>query len=158
MAETVIRKEQVGLPQNTSYYFRAYTTTVQAFSTGTTTVVEYDLESYDPNSNYDTTNDRYQIPASGVYVFTAGVRWDNMPNDKYYYILIRRAGTAVAFNYYNTGTTGGVQDTHTQVSYVGYFAKDEYVDVQAHQASGGDLSTNPAETNTFLSGACIFTT
>jgi len=53
----------------------------QTLSDNTWTKVEYNTEQYDPDSNWDTTNDRYVAPSAGRYYFTAtAYMWGSLQN------------------------------------------------------------------------------
>ena len=53
----------------------------QTLSDNTWTKVEYNSDNYDPDSNWDTTNDRYIAPSAGRYYFTAtAYMWGSLQN------------------------------------------------------------------------------
>jgi hypothetical protein len=53
----------------------------QTLSDNTWTKVEYNSDNYDPDSNWDTTNDRYIAPSAGRYYFTAtAYLWGSLQN------------------------------------------------------------------------------
>ena len=53
----------------------------QTLSDNTWTKVEYNSDNYDPDSNWDTTNDRYIAPSAGRYYFTAtAYLWGKLQN------------------------------------------------------------------------------
>ena len=49
------------------YKARANTSSTEALTNNSTIVIPFDTTSYDPNSNFDTSNKRYDIPITGYY-------------------------------------------------------------------------------------------
>lgn len=60
-----------------NYRFSAYLGSTQVTVNNTWTKLNFDTETYDSNSNYDTTNYRYTAPVTGYYQFTVNATLQN---------------------------------------------------------------------------------
>lgn len=60
----------------TAYKFRASRDSTQAMNDAAFTLVIFDDETYDPNSNYNSTTGVYTVPVTGYYLVTAAVSLD----------------------------------------------------------------------------------
>ncbi len=150
MSKTKTRPEQA----KNNYYFKAYTTTAQVMTTLVAEIIEYDLEDYDPSSDFNTTTHLYTCPVDGVYMFVGSYRLDNLGGTDDTQIALRVNGSIIASSYYSNAT-GGNEDTVIQVAYIGYLSANDTVAIWGTQDSGGDLSTNPSIADTFFTGALV---
>ena len=80
----------------------------QTLSDNTWTKVEYNSDNYDPDSNWDTTNDRYIAPSAGRYYFTAtAYLWGSLQNvhSQFYLNGSNLSDTYFIINYNASNTT-----------------------------------------------------
>lgn len=77
-----------------SYMVRAYRDlSVQAnIPNATWTQVQLQAESYDPNSNFDTSSYKYTVPRTGKYLIQGQVIFTSVVADKTYYAAIKVGG------------------------------------------------------------------
>lgn len=67
-----------------------------AVTTGTDTLVVWEAEIDDPGSNFDLANDKYVVPATGLYHITFHVRFGTMAAATYYKGWIEQDGNSIA--------------------------------------------------------------
>ena len=79
----------------------------QTLSDNTWTKIEYNTEQYDPDSNWDTTNDRYIAPSAGRYYFTAtAYLWGSLQNvHSQFYLNGSNVGDTYFIINYNASNT-----------------------------------------------------
>jgi len=79
----------------------------QTLSDNTWTKIEYNTEQYDPDSNWDTTNDRYIAPSAGRYYFTAtAYLWGSLENvHSQFYLNGSNVGDTYFIINYNASNT-----------------------------------------------------
>jgi len=88
--------------------FSAYVNSDQTLSDNTDTKGNYDTESYDTDSAYDTSNKRFTVPSGegGKYFFYARGRFYDASDQSQYVIAIRKNNSEVAKRYIYSGAVG----------------------------------------------------
>lgn len=102
------------------YKARAYLpTAVQADLTdNTATLVDLTAESYDPNSNFDTTNKKYVVPVTGYYFIHGKIRFTQVIADKNYQCLIYNNGSAIVYTSAHSSNTNGMTADSFAIRYL----------------------------------------
>lgn len=139
MAETTLKQQAYKsneTPQITAK-FRAYANAGQSnLSNGDK--INFDVEDYDPGSNYDTTNSRFTAPVAGVYAVSVHTTFNGGSADKRY-------GWSIKLN----GTTDVSQHlVHTSSLSAGYcgatdlleLAQGDYIEVFYNTHDSGDTA------------------
>jgi len=134
--------------------FGANTVTAQSFSSSTFTKVQFNVETFDTNSNYDpTTNYRFTPTVAGYYQINANVAFAGSAIG-YVQVAIYKNGAQFigGSGIPNNTSVGGM----AMVSSVIYFnGSTDYVEFYAWQNSGGALTLQTAVGNNTFSGAMI---
>ena len=118
--------------------FRAYTDTIQTTSSGTVTKAALDLETYDTNSCYDTSNYRFTPNVAGKYYFNF-VAQDNYTSTAATDsgIFIRKNGSDIAeFVFSTKGSQYGSLVVSTTVDMNG---SSDYVEFFLYYAGGSGV-------------------
>lgn len=119
------------------YRFSAYRSGAQAAG-----VVIFNVENFDTNNNYDTTNGRYTAPISGFYFFSANMSQSvaSAPNDPQ--TIIRKNGTTtVGFSHFVNMYNGASSGSANSACLVQLNAGD-YVDVVIGRGNDGQTTGN----------------
>ncbi len=120
---------------------RVRRTTPQAITTATIPKIEFDAERFDPANMHDnsTDNTRVTAPIGGIYLITAGVRWEGNVNGGRF-ISIRVNGERVQSQW---GRANGGSNTDQSVSTVFKLAPGDFVELEVSQDTGGNLNVIP---------------
>ncbi|EKE25859.1 MAG: hypothetical protein ACD_5C00016G0008 [uncultured bacterium] len=143
---TKLRKEQIQNP----YKARAYrNTTNQSIATSTDTKVQFNAESYDTNSNFDSsTNYRYTVPVTGYYQINCiisfatngtGLRRVDIKKNGTSPSIMAAVDNANAASFKSVSVGGCV-----------FLTAGDYIETIARQESGGNLDIIAAEYISFL--------
>jgi hypothetical protein len=134
--------------------FSANTITAQSFATNTFTKVQYNVELFDTNSNYDpTTNYRFTPTVAGYYQINGNVGFVGSTLG-YSMIAIHKNGSLYTYGsgIINNTTVGGLC-TASSLLYCN--GSTDYIEIFAWQSSGGALVLQTgAGINTF-SGSLV---
>lgn len=146
--------------QASDYCFRAIRSGVGAISHNTNTVLVFDSETYDYNSNYNPVNGHYTVPTAGVYHFDATVAWD-AGSVGVRQIEVRRYNSGgtfqeiIAQNVVSAGDVG-TDFTVNNASGDTLCAANDIIRVHVLQTSGGGLNVDAsASVGCFFNGHCI---
>ena len=122
--------------------FRAYTDTVQTISASTVTKAALDLETYDTDSCYDTSNYRFTPNVAGKYYFN-WVAQDNYTGSAAtsVQIFIRKNGSDIAESTSNGRSTesSGHYESHTISTTVAMNGSSDYVEFFLHFVGGSGV-------------------
>jgi hypothetical protein len=119
--------------------FVAYGDADQVISTGTYTKVAYNVETYDTNNNYDTTNYRFLPTVAGYYLINAYTEWQNTASTALRSLNLYRNGSLFRRSQQQSFATSG----NTAASFTGiiYFnGTTDYVEMYVIQSTGSNLS------------------
>lgn len=131
------------------YRARAYRSAVQSVNSGVITKIQFNAESYDPNSNFDsTTNFRYVAPVNGYYLVSLQVAIESTIANQRVIAYIRKNGSDYAVNPNSSGiaTTNG-----SFVSDVVQLSAAEYVEGFVYQDAGTNKDAAGSSAETFIS-------
>jgi hypothetical protein len=139
----------VVIPPNGARAFKA--TTVQSIPPATDTVVTFNSEDFDTSAYHDnvTNNSRLTVPSNGVYTVTGRVRFitNGIGLRR---IFIRKGGTTI-LGYAQESAPSGSQPTWLEVSEQVSLMTGEYLELVAHQTTGGNLDIDFDLQNTSFS-------
>lgn len=129
---------------------RAYRgTSVQSIANNTLTKVELNAESYDVDSEFDsTTNYRFTATSAGYYLVCASCRLDAGVDGKYLLTLITKNGNVVAYTQMHMSSTSGAG---IGVSDILYLASGNYVELYVKHDSGVASNLSYGLEKTFMS-------
>ena len=119
--------------------FSAYGNADQVITTATYTKVAYNVEVYDTNSNYDTTNYRFLPTVAGYYLINAYTEWQNTASTSLRSLNLYKNGVLSRRSQQQSFATSG----NTAASYTGitYFnGTTDYVEFYVIQSTGSNLS------------------
>ena len=137
-------------------FFSAYGNAEQVIATGTYTKVAYNVEVYDTNNNYDTTNYRFLPTVAGYYLINAYTEWQNTASTALRSINLYRNGGAFRRSQQNGhATSGNIAASFTGAIY--FNGTTDYVEMFVIQATGGNLSiyNNNGSTYNWFEGAFL---
>lgn len=97
--------------------------------------VNLDAETYDPGSNFDTTNNRFQAPVAGFYLVTAQVTYNSIVADKVYGAFLKVNSTTKTYAFQSPSLVFAAPVPVTDILQL---AADDYVYLYAYQESGVD--------------------
>ena len=103
----------------------------QTLSDNTWTKVEYNSDNYDPDSNWDTTNDRYIVPSAGRYYFTAtAYLWGSLQNVHSQFYL-NGSNVADTYNIINFNTSNTTHECTVRSNAILNLSASDYVEFYA---------------------------
>jgi len=101
---------------------------------GVATLVEIGNETYDIGGNYNTSTYCFVVPVTGYYLICAAIRWDNIIDNKRYYIIVmKNESTQVS---YMANSASNSTYLSSAVSDVQYLEAGDYIRVFAYHVSG----------------------
>lgn len=126
---------------------RAYKTTYQSISHLTDTKVDWEAESYDTDSNFDLTGNRYNCPVAGYYQVSVAVSFASNPTGDRG-VMIYKNGTVYAMGSFVAASSsrGTTVTVSTDVSAdVG-----DYIEIYVWQNSGVALNIDSGSEQTYI--------
>jgi len=156
-AITISSAEKVTLTQQVAAKapaFRATMSAGQTFSTATFTVVSFNQEVFDTNSNYDTGTYKFTPTVAGYYFFNfqifAGASAGRCT------AAIYKNGSSDKENYHlGDNTSGGID---YEVSAVVFCDGDDYIQAVFRHENGSDIASNSNVSLTNFSGHLLMAT
>ena len=117
----------------------------QSLTSAVVTTLNFDTESYDTDSIHDTVtnNSRLTIKTAGKYVIVAGMRYTVAITTGNTFFRLLKNGTINLAVEENSGSTMRAGRT---CSFIGDFAVNDYVEMQAQQNTGSSKSTDTSYT------------
>jgi hypothetical protein len=134
--------------------FSANTVTAQSFASSTFTKVQYNVETFDTNSNYDpTTNYRFTPTVAGYYQINANVSFAGSAVGYAQMGIYKNGGFTVGGSGIpNNVTIGGLCNVSSVVYCNG---STDYIEIYAWQSSGGALALQTGAGNNTFSGCLV---
>jgi hypothetical protein len=134
--------------------FSANTVTAQSFSSSTFTKVQYNVETFDTNSNYDNaTNYRFTPTVAGYYQINGNVSFAGSAIGYVQIAIYKNNGQLISGSGIpNNMTIGGM----VMVSSIIYMnGSTDFVEIYAWQSSGGALVLQTSAGNNTFSGCLV---
>jgi hypothetical protein len=144
----------ITLPSTAAPVFSAYLTSNQSFSNNTWTKITLNAETFDTNSNFDSsTNYRFTPTVAGYYQMNACI-WQNWGSGQFSVCSISfyKNGTSYKLSQWNTSSLYGMQ-TLSDVIY--FNGSTDYVELYVNQNGGSGPTAIGGSANTWMSGAFI---
>jgi hypothetical protein len=134
--------------------FKAYRSSTQSVADNTTTQVVFNAETFDTNSNFNTSDGTFTPTIAGTYILTANINFSSVAASSYSYLYIYKNGAAIAQVIARTGSTADVAGRSISVVAQANGTTDNFeVWVRHTNGSATNLSAGEAATN--FSGALI---
>jgi hypothetical protein len=137
-----------GLNHN-PYRFRAWLNQAQTINNITFVKIKLNATTYDPNSDFDTTNNRYIIPVDGYYLFAGAMRIQHGGSSGYSLVSICKNGVEVARGVQSYLSATTLSDK--TVCDVVYCVKDDYIELFGY-LDGGNGALDKQQHFTYMSG------
>jgi hypothetical protein len=134
--------------------FSANTVTAQSFSNSTFTKVQFNVETFDTNSNYDpTTNYRFTPTVAGYYQINANISMDGSAIGATQVAIYKNGAKIIS----GSGTPNNVNvgGMAMAASVIYFNGSTDYVEFYAWQNSGGALTLQTGSGNNTFSGAMV---
>ena len=131
--------------------FYAYKTGDQSISNETETVVQFNAEYYDTNSNFNTSNYRFTPSSAGKYLLIASFGIDENVTFNRFIIYIRKNGSG-GFTQRRAFYYGTNEQTALNIAIVEANGSSDYFTVGIFQGSGGDTTLLADGAYTFFQG------
>lgn len=97
-----------------------------------TTQVEFNVETYDPGGNFNTSTHKYTVPVKGYYQVSATLEFLDLVADKYYAVYVRKNGSIFARAFVHASSNGSGL-VSTTISDIQLFEVGDLIDVAAYQ-------------------------
>lgn len=134
--------EAVAALEAKSIYCVATRSGVQAIATATLTAVAFDVNISNRSAMHDTAtaNSRFYVPVPGLYLITAHIDWEALPNG-YRNIYIRRSGTIyLSYDLVNAEWASATHSATSNISVFRELNKNDYIELVVYQNSGGNMN------------------
>ena len=136
--------------------FKANQASAQNLSNNANTVIIFETEVFDTDSDYDTSNGRFTPSVAGKYFFHATVRLDDSLNTGRFNISLYKNTTESAF--FQHRQSGNDLDNSVQISAIlEANGSSDYFYISCFQEEGGTTATNGDAKSTYFSGYKILT-
>jgi hypothetical protein len=123
-----------------NYRARAYRNAVQSIPNAAYTKIVWNAESYDTNSNFDTSNGRYTVPVTGFYLVISMASIGSTATNQRVINTIYKNGTATN---YSTTSTGVSTANSATVSDIMSLTAGDYIENYVYQDAGGARDLRP---------------
>jgi hypothetical protein len=149
----VLSTATAGVPVN-GPAFSATTTTAQSFTTSTWTKVQFNIETFDTNTNYDpTTNYRFTPTVAGYYQINGNIGFVGAAAGFTMVAIYKNGATFIDGSGIPNNVVVGGKATAASVIY--FNGSTDYVEFYAWQSSGGALALNTGTGQSTFSGAMV---
>ena len=130
--------------------FRAYMGSTQTISTTSGTKLNFDTESYDIGSNYDTSNYRFTPTTAGKYLITASIRLSGNVTITNCQLYIYKNGSV--YNRSTQGFNGDSSPMLTNTDTVEMNGSSDYIELYFYHNQGSNLDISGSVQNTYFNG------
>jgi len=134
-------------PTNTPA-FRAYMGSTQTISTASGTKLNFNTESYDTGSNYDTSNYRFTPTTAGKYLVTTSVRLSGAVTITNVQLYIYKNGSV--YNRSTQGFNGDSGPMITNTDTVEMNGSSDYIEMYFYHNQGSNLDISGSAQNTYF--------
>jgi hypothetical protein len=147
---TVLTTATPGVPVN-GPAFSATRSGTQSVTSSTFTKIQYNLEEFDTNSNYDsTTNFRFTPTVAGYYQVNAAVSWP--ATSGFSVSIVYKNGSAAKWGSIAAAAGGGTLSTVSALIYLN--GTTDYVEAYTYQ-TGGTQNVATAATETYFQASMV---
>ena len=115
------------------------------------TLVEFDSETYDSDSEFDTTTHRFTATNAGFYLVTAHIGASGMGNGDGISIAIHKNGAQVSSHTDYSEKLSGFRTVEVEVSDILQLGAGDFVDIRATAGASGTRSLITTSQRTWLS-------
>ena len=124
------------------------TKSTQTISNTTFTKIAFNAETYDVDSEFDsTTNNRFVATTTGYYLVVGNILWNSSVDQSAHLMRIYRNGSSVSSsNIKSSGTSSFTQ----RISDVVYLTATQYIELFVYQNTGGDVNISGDTTENFI--------
>ncbi len=136
-------------PDNTPA-FRAYMGASQTISTASATKLNFNTESYDTGSNYDTSNYRFTPTTAGKYLITASIRLSGSVTATNCQLYLYKNGSV--YNRSTQGFNGDSSPMLTNTDTVEMNGSSDYIEIYFYHNVGSNLDVSGSVQNTYFNG------
>ena len=137
--------------------FSAYSNNTQTITSGAAPVkININTKTtpgFDTNSNFDTTNYRFQPTVAGYYQINGVAYYSSTVSMSAFYIYIYKNNASYKYGSGFSGTATAAFSTVNDIIYLN--GSSDYVELFAYIAGTGTLSCNAGQTFTSFSGALV---
>jgi hypothetical protein len=149
-----LRGRMIALAPSQPSSFRAIRSGTQAITTGVTTKVQFDSETYDLGSNYDpTTNYRFTAPVDGLYQFSCSVYMAALADQARHVVIIQKNGAdLIESNETMSGNHEPMTMAHTGPVRLD---ADDYIECHVLHTHGADRNVLTGAAYTWFGGGII---
>lgn len=133
------------------YKFLAYATGYATFPNASFTKVQLFNETYDTNSNFDTTLSRYTAPVSGFYIFNGAIQFNVFANTHMAASLFKNGAEIQRGNELDAGTATQNRSLLLGSSPIQVTAGD-FFEMYGYQSQGGVATVQGGVEATYFSG------
>jgi len=134
--------------------FSATTLTGQSLPNGTFTKIQFNVETFDTNSNYDpTTNYRFTPTVAGYYQINGNIAFVGSASGYVQVGIYKNGGIFIQGSMGTNNTAIGGQANASAVIFLN--GSTDYVEFYGWQGSGGALALNPGTGQNTFSGAMV---
>lgn len=160
---TIATISSTGLQQNVGApAFSAYGNISQSISNNTATKISFNLEEFDTNNNYDTTNYRFTPTVAGYYQINVACRYETsaaISSNNEVYIQIRKNGSAYKRGWNSLGQlTAALSGAYliTQCNSIVYLnGSTDYVEGWFYQNTGNTQTLRSDGEISYFNGAMV---
>jgi len=140
-----------GFGDNTPSFFATLSSN-QSISTGTFTKLAFDTTSWDTNSAFDTSNNRFVVPSgqAGKYFFQFGVYADNIDDQEYFENYFFKNGSSINYGRFTEVAPRANHPVFYTTSVTVNMNVSDYMEITVYHNDG--VSNNVFSNTTFFSG------
>jgi hypothetical protein len=133
--------------------FRAYSGATQTFTTGASTKVGINSIDFDTNSNFNTTNNRFQPTVAGYYQINGCAYFSTTGSITSWFFFIYKNGAI--HSYGNGAQVTGVVVFASVADVIYLNGSTDYIELYGYITGAGTLSCNAGITFTYFSGSLV---
>jgi hypothetical protein len=122
--------------------FSAYCNAIQSIANNTQTKLQFNVEQFDTNSNYDTTNYRFTPTVAGYYQVSGSYSWQNVINGYGSLSLYKNGSNYVQLSF---GAANGATNqylAHNGGCLIYLNGSTDYIELYGYQVTGASQNTN----------------
>jgi hypothetical protein len=122
--------------------FSAYCNAVQSIANNTETKLQFNVEQFDTNSNYNITNYRFTPTVAGYYQVSGGYGWQNVINGYGALLLYKNGANYVQLSFAAANGATNQYLAHNGGCLIYLNGSTDYIELYGYQVSGASQNTN----------------